>query len=101
MNRLEKYLSKKIKINDQVTTWGDFWAKNHALSKKIECVDHKSKKSYLVQYRYDQTQAKIFFEVPKCFYDQVFQTEIQEIHEYIDAENDSGFVTCNGKGVII
>lgn len=22
----------------------------------------------------------------------------QEVHEYIDAKNDTGFVTCNGKG---
>lgn len=24
-----------------------------------------------------------------------------EVHEYIDAEDDSGFVTCNGKGEIV
>lgn len=79
MSRLEKYLSKKARFGDQVMTWGEFWAKNPALSKKFECVDRRSKPTYLVHYRYDQTQAKIFVEVPKCFYDQVFQTQSQEI----------------------
>lgn len=43
------------------------------------------------------------FELNECTCDHTdamgnYENKDCEVHEYIDAEDDSGFVTCNGKG---